>query len=120
MLITVSSGSYTLLDSGVVVAEGNKPVRFAIQDIYLEIRFLDDDLENRTETEVSDDGKGLVLRMYNVNQSFGGSGFHDIRPIATVDGAQIYLSFDARFIEHPSKKIRHVSYSIYKGEVVGE
>ncbi|EHK9101505.1 hypothetical protein M5224_004713 [Vibrio parahaemolyticus] len=120
MLITVSSGSYTLLDSGVVVAEGNKPVRFAVQDIYFEIRFLDDDLEDRTETEVSEDGKGLVLRMYNVSQSLGGSGFHDIRSIATVDGVQIYLSFDARFVKHPTKKIRHVTYSLYKGEVVGE
>ncbi|EGQ9971466.1 hypothetical protein LCX39_004443 [Vibrio vulnificus] len=120
MLITVSSGSYTLLDSGVVVAEGNKPVRFAVQDIYFEIRFLDDDLEDRTETEVSEDGKGLVLRMYNVSQPLGGSGFHDIRSIATVDGVQIYLSFDARFVKHPTKKIRHVTYSLYKGEVVGE
>ncbi|MFA1563207.1 DUF6864 domain-containing function [Aliivibrio fischeri] len=120
MKITVSSGSLTLLDSGVVVAEGSKPIRFSIQDIYYEIKFLDDDLESRSESEVADDGKGLVLRMYNVNKLIGGSGFHDIRSIASVDGFEIYLSFNARFVEHPTKKVRHVSYSIYKGEAISE
>ncbi|WP_440884976.1 DUF6864 domain-containing function [Vibrio campbellii] len=118
MNIQITTGKYELIDSGFIVAEGSNPVRFSIDDVYVELRFYDDGREERTESEVSSDNQGLVMRLYNVVNPLG-SGFHDIRNIATVNGVPVYFSYSAAYTEGAAgKKLRHISYSIYKEGVV--
>lgn len=120
MKIKVTTGKYDLIDSGFVVAEGAKPVRFTIEDIFIEMKFLDDEHDERMETDISSDGQGLNLRLYNFCNPFG-TGFHDMRNIATINGSRVFFSFSASYTElNDGKKFRHVKYSFYKEDNVDD
>lgn len=114
----IYSGKYELFESGVAQTAFGNSIKFDFDTIAIEVFFKDDtdNTKKRSDFKVNDTGDGLILDLYNYNNS-DASGFVEPVELGTLNDKALWFNFRAHRVT-TGVQSWFISYFFYYGEPV--
>lgn len=113
----ITTGKLEVFESGIVRTGVANSVKFDFDVIWAEFVFLEDDQKTyRSEYNISEDGNGLFVKLYN--SAHFGNGIVNPLKIGSLNGREFFVSY--RCFRPFQEETWVLEYTFYKGDEVNE
>ena len=105
-------GKYQHLESGSVVAHTADKILLTVEDLQLQIEFVESAAIKETKIEASGGGKSLQLKFINFNLGMGHANTVPL-PLGTLNGRKLYMNYCVYGFGTPSiAKLVHYTFML--------